>query len=139
MDPRSGRGSVWEPGHFSLTEAVNMTSQGRQKSPCVVVVEDHMDSCHALVRLLERAGYSVVSAHSVNEAREAVVRYGCDLLIADLGLPDGSGLELAREVRAMHLRTKAIAVSGYTETRTKQRVRRRALVRLCRSPSNSTS
>jgi DNA-binding response OmpR family regulator len=43
------------------------------------------------------------------------VRYGCDLLIADLGLPDGSGLDLAREVRATHHRTKAIALSGYTE------------------------
>ena len=92
-----------------------MTIGGRQKPPCVVVVDDHKDSCRALVRLLAHAGYRVVSAHSVREAREAIERHGCDLLIADIGLPDGSGLDLLADVRVRHGVKKAIALTGLTD------------------------
>jgi DNA-binding response OmpR family regulator len=92
-----------------------MMTEGRRKRPCVVVVEDHEDSCHALVRLLAREGYSVVPAHSLQQAREAVERYGCDLLISDIGLPDGSGLDLMRELRKRHGVHKAIAMTGFTD------------------------
>lgn len=93
-----------------------MATQSRQGSACIVVVEDDAPSCHALTRLLASAGYTVIAAATVREAREAVARHGCDLLIADLGLPDGSGVELLRELRETHGLSRGIALTGYTAT-----------------------
>lgn len=92
-----------------------MTTERRQGSACIVLVEDDHASCTALARLLSAAGYTVVAAASVREAREVVGRHGCDLLIADLGLPDGSGLDLLRELRDTHGLQKGIALTGFTE------------------------
>ena len=82
--------------------------------PCIVIVEDDQASSYALSRLLAAAGYFVMAAGSVREARDVVGRHGCDLLIADLGLPDGSGLDLIRELRDLHGLHKGIALTGYT-------------------------
>src|SRR4051812_17700019 len=81
---------------------------------CVVVVEDHADSRRALARLLEMSGYEVRCAGSVHEALEVVASHGCDLLIADLGLPDGSGLDLMRQLRGAYGLTRGIALTGLT-------------------------
>ena len=91
-----------------------MAADKRQGSACIVLVEDDAASSCALRRLLTAAGYHVVSAASVGEAREVVGRHGCDLLIADLGLPDGSGLDLLRELRDTHGLQKGIALTGFT-------------------------
>lgn len=89
-----------------------MTHQDRG-GPRLVVVEDQADSREALARLLAYSGYSVRSASCVSDALEVVRRHGCDLLIADLGLPDGSGLELPRRLRTDGT-MPAIALTGYT-------------------------
>jgi CheY-like chemotaxis protein len=87
-------------------------SGGRRR---VVVVEDHQESCVAIVRLLGGMGYNVVGARSVCEAKQLVVeRHGCDVLIADIGLPDGSGLDLLRDLRAVR-GLAAIAITGFTD------------------------
>jgi DNA-binding response OmpR family regulator len=92
-----------------------MPDTGRRQSPSVVVVEDHEDSRVALVRLLGAVGYAAVGAGSVREAEELVERHGCDLLIADIGLPDGSGLDLLRKLRAKREVGAAIALTGFAE------------------------
>lgn len=64
----------------------------------VLVVDDDQDVLAVLTRALARDGYTVSTTASVAEARRAVAA-GVDLLVLDLGLPDGSGLELCRELR----------------------------------------
>ncbi len=91
-----------------------MPPPGRHGPPCIVLVEDDRASATALSRLLGAAGYTVIAAASVREAREVVGRHGCDLLIADLGLPDGSGLDLLRELREIYGPQKGIALTGFT-------------------------
>src|SRR5438093_1430903 len=86
----------------------------RHKSPCLLVVEDDPGSCVALAKLLGGLGYTVATAATVRQAREAVDRNGCDLLIADIGLPDGTGVELLTQLRETCGVTKAIAMTGYT-------------------------
>jgi two-component system KDP operon response regulator KdpE len=76
---------------------------------CVLVVEDHPDSLHGLVKLLTRNGYRVCAAATYGEALEAA-RHGCRVLVADLGLPDGSGLDLMREAAPRGV--IGIAISG---------------------------
>ena len=78
----------------------------------ILIVEDHDPTRHTLVRLLTRRGYTVASAENVARARELTATATFDLMISDLGLPDGSGHEIAAEfLRDYGL--KAIALSGY--------------------------
>jgi CheY-like chemotaxis protein len=77
----------------------------------VLLVEDHADSARVLVRLLGAIGYTVTHARDVASAREAA-RAGFDLLISDLGLPDGTGHDLMREL-CRERPVRGIALSGY--------------------------
>jgi signal transduction histidine kinase len=78
----------------------------------VLLVEDHEETLRLLARLLTNLGHDVVTASSIKTAQEAARAQQFDLLISDLGLPDGMGYELMRSLRtANHLR--GIALSGY--------------------------
>ncbi len=59
-----------------------------------LLVEDHLALAEAIGSGLERAGFNVDIAQSVAEAREAEATDVYDLVVLDLGLPDGSGLDL---------------------------------------------
>lgn len=78
----------------------------------VLVVDDHADTARIMRRLLEKSGYRVTTAGSVGEAMSACTAARFDLLISDVGLPDGSGYDLIRQVRSGH-GTRGIAVSGF--------------------------
>lgn len=79
----------------------------------ILVVEDHEHTRTALTQLLVRRNYEVSSAGSVAEAQAAVAASKpFDLLISDLGLPDGSGLELMADLKARFGLT-GIALTGY--------------------------
>jgi signal transduction histidine kinase len=78
----------------------------------VLVVEDHEPTLAAISRLLERDGHRVFRASTVNEALAQAAVNECDLVISDLGLPDGTGFELMKEIRLRH-GWPGIALSGY--------------------------
>ncbi|HET9212246.1 MAG TPA: MASE1 domain-containing protein [Thermoanaerobaculia bacterium] len=80
----------------------------------ILLVEDHADTAEAMADLLGLSGHQVATAGSVAEALAAVRADGAafDLVISDLGLPDGSGLDLMRELSARH-GLRGIALSGY--------------------------
>jgi signal transduction histidine kinase len=78
----------------------------------ILFVEDHADTAMALARVLSRQGYTVSRADSVATAKELIDAESFDLLISDIGLPDGSGLEIMRHLSEKHP-TPGIAVSGY--------------------------
>ena len=69
-------------------------------------------------RLLQKFGHDVRGARSMAEARNVADEGAFDLLLCDIGLPDGSGLELIRELRTRgagngHPPFKGIALTGY--------------------------
>jgi two-component system CheB/CheR fusion protein len=82
----------------------------------ILLVEDHADTAAAFAELLRASGYEVTVAGSVREglaaAAEGVARGGLDLVISDLGLQDGHGYELMREIARLH-GIPGIALSGY--------------------------
>jgi DNA-binding NtrC family response regulator len=63
-------------------------------NPRALIVEDDPDFRASLAALVSREGYEIVEAASLEEARAALVPGTTDLALVDLGLPDGSGLEL---------------------------------------------
>ena len=87
-------------------------SSPRQKRLRILLTEDHADTRRALERLLTRWGHEVQTASTVAQAVELFATYEADLLLSDIGLPDGTGIELLGKLR--HIREiKAIAMSGY--------------------------
>jgi signal transduction histidine kinase len=79
----------------------------------LLLVEDHRDTAEAMADLLRAQGHRVTVAGTVTEALGAAESAGgLDLLVSDLGLPDGSGLDLMRELAARR-GLRGIALSGY--------------------------
>jgi signal transduction histidine kinase/HAMP domain-containing protein/ActR/RegA family two-component response regulator len=62
----------------------------------ILLVEDHEDTKRSLTNLLRRRGYHVQSAGDLQSALELSAKEEFDVLISDLGLPDGSGIDLMR-------------------------------------------
>jgi len=79
----------------------------------ILVVDDHVDTSKVMARLLSRNGYHVRTAGTFRAAVESIVSEPVDLVISDLGLPDGSGHDLMRQLRQTHGGVKGIALSGY--------------------------
>ena len=78
----------------------------------ILLVEDHPATLDALTALLKNAGHQVVAARSVGAGLQAAAENEFDLLISDLGLPDGTGIQLMERLRKT-LAIPAIALSGY--------------------------
>ncbi|MBC8003517.1 MAG: PAS domain S-box protein, partial [Opitutaceae bacterium] len=78
----------------------------------LLVVEDHQATSDVMVRLLKKRGYSVSVASSIQEALSVLSETPVDLLISDVGLPDGSGRDLMETIRKTQ-DLPGIALSGY--------------------------
>ncbi|MEY2547015.1 MAG: hypothetical protein QOG48_2132 [Verrucomicrobiota bacterium] len=78
----------------------------------LLLVDDHKDTCVGMKMMLERRGYSITIAHSADQAVEQTKANEFDLVISDIGLPDRSGYELMRELRASK-GLLGIALSGF--------------------------
>jgi PAS domain S-box-containing protein len=78
----------------------------------ILLVEDHADSAEALAHLLTDLGHQVTVTASIEESLAAAAAASFDLVVSDLGLPDGHGYDLMRALAARH-RLPGIALSGY--------------------------
>jgi two-component system, OmpR family, response regulator RegX3 len=74
---------------------VNATSQ----HPSILLVEDERAITEPLAEALEREGFTTDVAGTAAEALEAAGNHAPDLVLLDIGLPDGSGLDVCRELR----------------------------------------
>jgi CheY-like chemotaxis protein/anti-sigma regulatory factor (Ser/Thr protein kinase) len=81
-------------------------------APRILLVEDHQSTSFVLQRLMKRWGWDVVPEVSVKSALELADSHSFDLVISDLGLPDGTGYELMRQLRDRY-GLQGIALSGY--------------------------
>lgn len=78
----------------------------------ILLVEDHEDTRNALTRLLARWGHVVKPAATVAQAIEYASAFDPEMLVSDVGLPDGTGMELLGKLR-LDRDIPAIAMSGY--------------------------
>jgi PAS domain S-box-containing protein len=86
------------------------TSEENQQR--ILLVDDHPDTLQTMAKLLRKWGYTVTTAMSVRGALEQASRESFDLIISDVGLPDGSGLDIMRQVKELY-GLRGIALSGY--------------------------
>ncbi|HEV7402596.1 MAG TPA: ATP-binding protein [Chthoniobacteraceae bacterium] len=99
--PASAGPAAVRPDEFALDRPLRL-----------LLVEDHLPTLEVLTRLLTRAGHHIVGASTLADARAAVERERFDAILSDLGLPDGTGLDLMRELRAQY-GLRGVALSGY--------------------------
>jgi CheY-like chemotaxis protein len=79
---------------------------------CILVVEDHDDTLRSMKLLLSRLGYEVLGADCMSDALRIAEEQHFDILLSDIGLPDGSGLELLKRIRQRR-DVPALALSGF--------------------------
>lgn len=77
-----------------------------------LLVDDELEICQLLSNMLRRAGAECVLAHSVEEARQALIDTHFDVVFLDVHLPDGLGYELVPEIKAADPATRSIAISA---------------------------
>ena len=78
----------------------------------IFVVENHHDTLEYMQMYLEMLGHTVLTADSMTKAMAALPGADCDVLISDIGLPDGDGWRLLRHLQ-LPRPIYAIAMSGF--------------------------
>ena len=102
--------TVAAAGH--RTPAVPTRSRAGANGLDILLVDDHADTLRAMSRLLKGLRHRVITANCVAAALKAADHQRFDLLISDIGLPDGTGLDLIQQLMARHP-IKGIALTGY--------------------------
>ncbi len=83
----------------------------------LLVVDDEESILEFLSLLFRDEGYAVETARSVEEARRALAGNGFDLVLCDILMPDGSGLDLLKEIKAGDPNAAVLVMTAYTSTR----------------------
>ena len=78
----------------------------------ILVIEDEAALCETIVAYLEEEGYRCEQAGTVELGSEKVNLYEYDCMLVDIGLPDGSGLSLIKELKKCHPETGVIIISA---------------------------
>jgi CheY-like chemotaxis protein len=81
----------------------------------LMIVEDHADSARALSKLLQAYGHHTEVADCCRQAMQLFTGSEYDFILCDLGLPDGDGCELLREMLMIRSQP-AIALTGFGMT-----------------------
>jgi two-component system, NtrC family, response regulator PilR len=83
----------------------------------VLVVDDEASMVEFLALLFRDDGYKVETAGSVEEARRTLAGQAFDLVLLDVLMPDGSGLDLLKEIKAGDPNAAVVMMTAYTSTR----------------------
>ncbi len=83
----------------------------------LLVVDDEESLAEFLRLLFEKEGYDVQTANSVEEARERLGERTFDLVLCDILMPDGNGLELLKEIKAQNSGTAVIMMTAYASNK----------------------
>jgi two-component system KDP operon response regulator KdpE len=81
----------------------------------VLVVDDDPDLRLVLSHLLRRQGYATSEAASAGEALDAIVNEPPQLVLLDLGLPQGGGLAVLRQLREWGASIPVLVITGATD------------------------
>ena len=94
--------------------AVAPAAQSRRdpSSLRVLLLEDHEDTARVLAKVLQQMGYEVETCSTVATACQKLKEMKFDVILSDIGLPDGSGIDFIKAAREI-CQTPAVALSGY--------------------------
>lgn len=84
-----------------------------EKDINIFVIDDEADICENLKDILGEEGYKITGAGSIALAREELKNKFYNIVLIDLKLPDGSGLELLKEIKQANKDTTVIVLTGF--------------------------
>ncbi len=87
----------------------------------ILLVEDHDDSRTVLSTLLIHCGHEVATAANMEEALCLLSSLQFDILVSDIGLPDGSGLDLIVEAKKRQSWRKTVALTAFGQKNDRER------------------
>ncbi len=121
--PEMGRGTTFRIALKTIPSPATTDDEPAVESPegpraapsslKLLVVEDEPATLRLMARLLRGLGHEVTTASTVADGLRAAGAVDFDLIVSDIGLPDGSGLDLMRQVVARRGPVPAIALTGY--------------------------
>ena len=98
--------------------AVSDTRRSTKPSPPlrVLVADDERDTADSLFRILYHEGYEVRAAYDGAEALQVAREFHPDVVILDIGMPQVSGYDVARALRARYAGVVLVAVTAYKQS-----------------------
>jgi DNA-binding response OmpR family regulator len=79
----------------------------------ILIVDDNRDLADGLADVLADAGHQAQLAYSGAQASRAIANQAYDLVLLDIKLPDGSGLDVLRQIRTLHASTRVLVMTGF--------------------------
>jgi CheY-like chemotaxis protein len=101
-----------QPEDVRTTDLDSRAPKYRPKPLRILLVEDHRDTRRTLSRLLTHFGHEVLAADNIQSARKIVDSGNVEVLLCDIGLPDGTGYELVSQAKSKQP-LKAVALTGF--------------------------
>jgi DNA-binding response OmpR family regulator len=94
---------------------------GSDKKPVLLVVDDDELAAKAVTRVLEKRGFTVLTAHGGRQALALLREHSVDVLVLDVMMPEMNGLEVCRELRkdARHSDLPVILLTGCDDFETR--------------------
>lgn len=89
-----------------------------EKTKTILLIDDDIDTCTLLSKLLERNGYTVRSAHSGRSALLLLKEQTFDAVFCDFRLGDMDGIEILSGIKSIHPNLPVIIITGYSDIRT---------------------
>jgi len=84
-----------------------------EKHAPILVVDDEPEMCWILENIIRKAGFACMKALSAREAIDLTKSKEFGMAFLDAKLPDGDGLDLARQLRKTYVHLPIVIVSGY--------------------------
>jgi two-component system response regulator HydG len=87
----------------------------------ILIVDDNEDLAANMAEMFEEEGLDTVLAHDVESGHARMASGGVDLMITDVRLPDGNGLELLESAKTSNPAMPVVVISGYPDPDTTRR------------------
>jgi DNA-binding NtrC family response regulator len=78
----------------------------------ILIIDDEVSFCRALEAVISEMGLGVETAHTLNDGLRRIRRGGCDVVVLDVVLPDGNGLDAIAEIREAPDQPEIIILTG---------------------------
>ena len=88
------------------------------KRGSLLIVDDEASILEFLSLLFEAEGFTVETARSTADAQRLLAGRGYELVLCDILMPDGNGLDLLREIKAASPSTAVVMMTAFTSTKT---------------------
>lgn len=102
---------AWAGSH----QSVGFGNSDEEHKPTLLLLDDEANILRALVRVLRRDGYHILTADSANRAFELLAEHPVQVIISDQRMPDMTGTEFLRRVKDIYPDTIRMVLSGYTD------------------------